>query len=441
MPQRTPTNDEEALKMAKLALQAKDRLKEKRMVKKTGDDGAQKEEAQPENIAMKAQAKDPQIDTGTAGGAEAGAHSQNEDPKSGQEGTDSPPIPWPEVPFAYGDIPDLRLPLKSMYDGSGRWPKRTGHGGKKYSWSNIGFPKDGSSIVPDFEKDTHVDTTEAHIMELAADVSSIRLKDPKEIADGAVESIWEDNRTIDTFKVHGRTVCRVKFSDVDSFGKGSPYSLSKVSKSIERNIDANFGPAPDLETERWVTAHVLLSMAGQIGGRTDDYWSRARKLAQEQLYVNPNLANEVRQQIEAGDHKKDAAFSQMLALVKKGCPIKGFNLYHQAKRNNYAADNGVLHKVENIDIVMILDQSDNLILFQCSDVFKKLLTKAIQKLVVQSFDVYSSCTPLPFPDMTRHGLHWITFLAERPDLDCRITGNDPRVAKSGNSPPPTKYCP
>ncbi|KKY34505.1 hypothetical protein UCDDA912_g05508 [Diaporthe ampelina] len=282
-----------------------------------------------------------------------------------------------------------------------------------------------------FEEDTVIDNDELHIMELATDIRNIRFKTPAEIADGAVESIQEDNRTVETFKVHERTVCRVKFSDVNAFGNGSPYSSSQVSKSLEQKINEDLGAQPDIQVERWVTAHVLLSTAGQIGGRTDDYWKRARSLAQQQIYLNPNLENEVKQQIDAGNHKKDPVFSKMLALVKKGCPMKGHNLYHQAKRNDYATTNGLLHKIENVDIVLVLDQSDNLILIQCSDVFKNLLTKAVHKLVVQSFETYSSLVPAPFPDMTRHGLHWISFLAERPDLDFRNPDNDPRVAKSG----------
>ncbi|KAG6355146.1 hypothetical protein INS49_004227 [Diaporthe citri] len=434
MPPRTPSNDEAALYIAKLAIQAKDRLKNKRnsKSKKTSDDCAdqKQEEAQPVNVETDPQPEDPQIEAATIPGAQSCADSPHETSQSGQESTESP-IPWPDMPFAYGDFSTLRLPLKSMYDGSGQWPKRTRHGGKKYSWSNIGFPRDDSLLVPDFEENTHIDKDEPYTMELATDVNNIRYKDPKEIADGAVESLQEKNRTIETFTVHGRTVCRVKFSDVNAFGKGSPYSLSTMSKSIEQKINEDFRVPPNLQIERWVMAHVLLSMGGEIGGRTDDYWSRARSLAQQQLYVNPGLEVEARQQMEAGDHEKDPAFSKMLALVKKGCPMKAYNLYHQAQRNDYATENGLLYKVENTDIILVLDQSDNMILFQCGDVFKQLLTKAVQKLAAQSFETYSTLTPIPWPDMTRHGLHWISFLSERPDLDFRNQDNDPRLAKSG----------
>lgn len=431
MPPRTRSNDEAALTIAKLALQAKEKFRKKRRSKNTGVGGDSQKQEETQEGDAEAEQQNTVHDESVAG-CPSREDSKHDPSQENNESTDSS-IPWPDMPSAYGDIPELRLPLKSMYDGSGQWPKRTGHGGEKYSWSNIGFPNDDSLLVPDFEENTHIDTDEPHIMELATDVNNIRHKDPKEIADGGVDCLQKDNRTIETFEVHGRTVCRVKFSDVNVFGKGSPYGLSRMSKSIERKINEDFGVPPDLQIERWVTAHVLLSVGGQIGGRTIDYWKQARSLAQQQLHLNPNLEHEARQQIEAGEHEKDPAFSKMLAFVKKGCPMRAHNLYHQAKRNDYATDNGLLYKVENTDIVLVLDQSGNLILFQCSAVFKQLLTKAVQKLVSQSFETYSTLTPVPWPDMTRHGLHWISFLPERPDLDFRNPDNDPRVAKSGNT--------
>ncbi|KAK7728718.1 hypothetical protein SLS63_006579 [Diaporthe eres] len=431
MPPRTPSNDEAALTMAKLALQALEKLRERRRSKTTSKGGdAQKQGPQQGNTE---EDKKDTVDDGTVAGDPDRADARHEASQPKDEDTDSS-IPWPDVPFAYGDIPDLRLPLKSMYDGSGEWPKRTNHGGEKYSWSNIGYPFDQSLVVPDFEEDTHIETEERSVMELASDIGNIRSKAPEDIADGPVQRLEEDGRTIETFEVHGRTVCRVKLSDVNAFGNGSPYSLSKVSKSLERKINKEFGAQPDLQVERWVMAQVLLSMAGQIGGRTDDYFKQARSLAQQQLYVSPALEEEVRKEMQAGELEKDPAFSKMLGFVKKGCTRKAHNSYHQAKRDQYAVDNGLLYKVGKTDIVLILDRSDNLVLFQCSDVFNKLLTKAVQKLVVQSFDTYSTCTPVPFPDMTRHGLHWISFLVERPEFDFRNPDNDPRQAKSVGDP-------
>ena len=436
MPPRTASNDNKALYMAKLALDAKNRLRNKRIPQtedKQGEDSAIKTLEEAQKGKADAGQQGTHVDGGTAAKAESREDSQADPSVQSQESADSP-VTWPEQAFVDADYQGLRLPLKSMYDGSGEWPKRVGHGGEQYSWSNIGFPKDESLVVPEFEEDTHIDEDQPDIEALATDVSNIRSRTPTEIADGAMRSIQEDNRTIETFKVHGRTVCRVTFSDVDAFGKGSPYAMSKASESLEEEIDKDYGAQPELQVERWVTAHVLLSRAGQIGGRTDDYWKRARSLAQQQLYLNPDLEDEVRQQIDTGGHEKDPAFSKMLDYVKKGCVIKIYNPYHQAKRNEYAVDNSLLHKVQNTDIILILDHSDNMILFQCSDVFRQLLTRAVQKLVIQSFETYSTRTPVPFPDMTRHSLHWMDFLAQRPDLDFRNPDNDPRVAKSGNTP-------
>lgn len=127
----------------------------------------------------------------------------------------------------------------------------------------------------------------------------------------------------------------------------------------------------------------------------------------------------------------DAAFSKMLDIVTQGCSRKTFNPYHRASRDEYAVENGLFHNVRDTDILLILDKSDNVILFQCTDVFGKLLTRAVQKAVIQDFETYSSLVPVPTPDMTRHGLHWIDWLLKRPDLDFCNPKNDARLAKSG----------
>lgn len=141
----------------------------------------------------------------------------------------------------FGDVPDVRLPLKSMYDGTGDWPKRVPAGGTQYSWSGIGFHHDKSLVIGKYEEDTKIDTSEASIIDVAKDIADIQKKAPEEIADGSVERQVQDNRVIEQFSVHGRTVCRIKFGDVDAFAAGSPYSASKVSKLIERKISKAMG--------------------------------------------------------------------------------------------------------------------------------------------------------------------------------------------------------
>lgn len=270
MPERTASNDEAALKMAKLALQAKNRLRDKRTSRTQEgqhEDSPTKKQEEAQQASVEPEQQDTQIDASEATGATICQGAQEHSSNTSQASADSP-VSWPEQASVNAEHDGLRLPLKSMYDGSGEWPKKVGKAGRQCSWSNIGFPRDKSLVVPDFEEDTYIDGDQPYVSCLARDISNVLHKEPEDIADdGAMKILEEWNRTIYKFKIHGRTVCRVRFSDVDAFGKGSPYSLSEVSKVLEQRIDEDFGKQPEMKVERWVTAHVLLSMGGQIGGK------------------------------------------------------------------------------------------------------------------------------------------------------------------------------
>ena len=67
----------------------------------------------------------------------------------------------------------------------------------------------------------------------------------------------------------------------------------------------------------------------------------------------------------------------------------------------------MFYRVQNTEIVLVLDKSGNIIFHQCSNVFQRLLTRAVQKAVGKDFETYSTLVPVPTPDMIRHGLHWI----------------------------------
>lgn len=253
MPERTARNDQAALKMAKLALDAKNILREKRnsrIGEGQDEDIAAKKQEEARQEAVGAEQQDKQIDAGGATGATSHRGAEEDSAHTSQKSSDSP-VSWPEQDSVGAEHDGLRLPLKSMYNGSGEWPKRVGKAGRQCSWSNVGFPRDKSLVVPDFEDDTYIDENQPYVSSLAADIRDILSKEPEEIADdGAVVTLQGHNRTIDTFKVHGRTVCRVRFSDVDAFGKGSPYSLSQVSNLLEQKIDKDFGRQPDMKVER-----------------------------------------------------------------------------------------------------------------------------------------------------------------------------------------------
>lgn len=152
-------------------------------------------------------------------------------------------------------------------------------------------------------------------------------------------------------------------------------------------------------------------------------------MAQQQLYLNPNLAEIVRQQQLRTE--EDPALEEMLEIVEKGILKKGDNPYHKAQRDEYAIKNGLFYHVKSTEIVMVLDKADNVIFFQFSDSFRELLSTVIQEEVLEAFETYSTLQPVPVPDATRHGLHWVGWLKERPDLDFRNSDNDPRKAKSG----------
>ncbi|KAI0129008.1 hypothetical protein BJ170DRAFT_721909 [Xylariales sp. AK1849] len=329
--------------------------------------------------------------------------------------------------------PDVMLPLRSMYEDIGDWPKKHDPvtGALHYSWSNIGFPNDTKLALKDFEDNTHIEKQEPYVVELAQDIINIKTKSARNIADGgSVQTHIKHTRIIETFRLHDRTVAKIKFEDANVFKKGPTYSSLQTAKEFEKEISKDMAGPPSLEIEQWVTAQLLLCCAGQIGGKTDDYWRRARNLAQQQLHVNAELESKVREEMNNGC-ANDLAFSKILDVVTKCVSRKAFNPYYQARRNEFAVSKRIFHRIEDTDIIMVLDKADNVIAFVCSDAFRKLLTKGVEEDVAQSLETFSTLDPLPVPDMTRHGLHWIDWLVKRPELDFRNRENDPRIAKSG----------
>ncbi|KAI3320752.1 hypothetical protein HD806DRAFT_524462 [Xylariaceae sp. AK1471] len=332
------------------------------------------------------------------------------------------------------DGPDVMIPLRSMY--KGQWPIKNHpvRGAKQYSWSNVGFPGDSSLDLPDFEDETIIDTEENAVIELSQDITNIKTKSASKIADeGTLKTHEEYGCVLETFKLHGRSVVKIKIYDADVGAKRPFYSGCQVAREFERKVDACMRPQPASEVEQWVAAQFLLAQGGQIGGRTQDYWRRARDMAQQQLYVNPGLEEAVLQRIQSRTsvrESEDPALEQMLELVKKGIPRKSFNPYYQAQRDEFAVEKGLLRQVD-AEIVLVLDKADNVIAFQCKDAFRELLCKNVEHKVAASLEAFSTRQPVPFPDMTRHGLHWIDWLRERPELDFRRPENDCRLAKSG----------
>ncbi|RYP68721.1 hypothetical protein DL769_005442 [Monosporascus sp. CRB-8-3] len=106
-----------------------------------------------------------------------------------------------------------------------------------------------------------------------------------------------------------------------------------------------------------------------IGGRTQDYWQRTRDIAQQPLLLNPKLEEQVQEQTRGLGG--NVAFQRMLELIKQ----------------------------------------------ECAGAFRKFLTKSVEEKVTESSKTFSSRQPIPFPDMARHGPHWVELLVKNPKLD------------------------
>ncbi|RYP60694.1 hypothetical protein DL769_007998 [Monosporascus sp. CRB-8-3] len=386
MQKRTAENDAKALKIVALALEATAKKRTKLADKRRGIDSSNTRDSDAQESTR--QERQVQDDIHITQRTEIPEVSCGEAVVMEREEAVRRPI--------FGPMSEFMLPLASMFEGTGEWPKRKDPvtGACHYSWSNIGYPCDESLVVSEFEEDTHIDVDSPWVARLSRDIVDIKTRSSREIADdGVVDCQCRHNRVIETFTLHGHTVAKVKMEDADVFGPGSPYSRCRVSKELERKLDEEVGTQPALEVEQWVAAHLLLAQAGQIGGRTEDYWRRARDMARQQLYINKELEG-------------------------------------NSERDEYAVKHGLLHFVE-ADIVMVLDKANHVIAFQFSDAFGELLTKNVKNQVTASLDTFSTLQPVPVPDMTRHGLHWVDWLAEHPELDFRIRENDPRRAKSG----------
>lgn len=121
----------------------------------------------------------------------------------------------------------------------------------------------------------------------------------------------------------------------------------------------------------------------------------------------------------------------MHAIVKASIRGWSFNPYHQATRDAYALEHGMFHRVHGADIVTLMDNNKTMLGFFCSDAFEKLLSNSLPDDISECFETFSSLLPMPYPDHTRHGLHWVEWLKEHPEFDWRQPGQDPRQAKSG----------
>jgi hypothetical protein len=145
------------------------------------------------------------------------------------------------------------------------------------------------------------------------------------------------------------------------------------------------------------------------------------------LHYNHGLEKIVEEHLK---QEMDSALREMAGIVKGGITINTFNPYVQAKRDKLAVENNIFHIVD-ADIILVLDRNTQVIAFQLSSAFKKLISDSIEDEIVEAFNTFSTLQPVPLPDGTRHGLHWVEFLRKYAEKDFRNPQNDLRKAKSG----------
>ncbi|KUJ12813.1 uncharacterized protein LY89DRAFT_755905 [Mollisia scopiformis] len=324
------------------------------------------------------------------------------------------------------------LALDRIYDES-RWTLPEDHepGAKKEPKSGVRFPLDEALVLDSIEDQTHINMDDADIRQLVADLQDIKSKSASDITDVNSLSLkyeYGDKRSIEKFILHGRTIARVKFEDAEVGEKN--YKQVMRGKKLEKDIDrgTNGKQQADLKIENYVTAHILLCLGGEVGARAQDSWRAARNFSQQQLELNPGLEEIVMKKL---DEEHDPALKEMLEVLNDVHQRKESSPYHQAMRDKWGVDHNLFDRIAHTDIVMVLDKNNEVIFLQLSDSFQKLLQKQLEDQVVKAFEIYSTLHAVPFPDSTRHGIHWSEWLLKRPELDFRNSANILRMAKSG----------
>lgn len=340
-----------------------------------------------------------------------------------------------EAQFLTTGDASLQVPLEAMYKRLRKWKGDMKHA-RQWATTNIGFPTAQKIVVEDVAEKSHVDYDSPGVAQLEVDIENI--KDAKGCSVDDATSFLCDHRrgqTVQVFTLHGLKVMKIIFEDADVHAGGTtPYSTLPCAQHFEKTVDSEMDEKkilkPSLAVVQWIVAEVLLATGGQIRGQSQDFWKRARDLAQQLLYKDDRLAYLTQWNI---DHPKVClakTFEDMLELVKQGITEEGFNPYYQRQRDECAVASGLLRHV-SADIFMAVDGKGEVIVFAMSDCFQRLLSKRAEHNVVTSLDNYSNLQPVPMPDPLRDGLHWLNWLPHRRDLDYRDPTNHPHRAKSG----------
>ncbi|KAI0181521.1 hypothetical protein GGR52DRAFT_583943 [Hypoxylon sp. FL1284] len=281
------------------------------------------------------------------------------------------------------------------------------------------------------------------VMDLTKDIVDIKTKPAAEIADdGTLRSVDKNNRLIEAFTLRGRTIAKMTFKDADVQREGpQPYGDLDICRKEEERVTEGMGRSkPSLEAEQWVAASVILSTGGEIGAGPDGFWARARDLAQQQMWLQPQLIAATEKRIRVTPDRLlnllDPRLLEMLRTVRACLSREAFNPWHQAARDDHALEHD-LYRTVDCDVFMALDRNGAVVAFVIKEAFFELVGPRAQMRATQALETYSSLHPVPAPDKTRHGLHWADWLGRRrPDLDPRNPDVDAAASRAQTQPSP-----
>ncbi|KAI4870638.1 hypothetical protein F4820DRAFT_402855 [Hypoxylon rubiginosum] len=313
----------------------------------------------------------------------------------------------------------------------------------QFSGGGTGLEKHIPIPIDDITFSCRVPVEHPSVISLTADIANMKTKPAAEIADdGAVEYSEKSGRIIEKFYLRNCSVTKVTLKDADILKDGSrPYGDLAISKDYEDLVTAGMGRGkPALDVEQMVAANVILATGGNIGSHPDGYWARARDLAQQQLWLLPNLEAYIRQYIDSTSDDDllaaDGTLYVLLCTLRNWMGAPAFNPYYQAERDDHASSEGLYEKIDS-DIFMAVDKNGEVIAFSIKEAFEELVGMVTRMRVTQALDSYKSLQPVPALDKTRYALHYADWLDRyNPDLEALLNFSPAEPS----SPPAAPKC-
>lgn len=183
-------------------------------------------------------------------------------------------VPKADIPEYHDDFSSAYTPvvleLNNIFEeGTFKLPEKFNPNAVKEPWSCIGYPFDETLVLPDIEEErTQIDYSRVDVKELIQDmmevlqVGSKPLGEIKDVDSASIETTIKDDLTIETIRLHGRKVVKVKVANADAT-KGD-YSRVLNGKNLEKAVDKGFGKRPPIRVVNFIGAQVLLCTGGEV---------------------------------------------------------------------------------------------------------------------------------------------------------------------------------